>query len=250
MDNNSQENSVLKLGPNNSGQVLYFFGARHTNDPVDTQFSYLKKSFSEFMSIGKGERIVFVEGAIREVPQNYEEAILKHGEAGAIQQLAREVNIVANCPEPNDIEQRKSLCLLFDPQLVVYALIAQNLSGWFRSARQSSFEDAINRSLIREAKFSEVYGFLPDITWLNDQQKYLFGKQELEDKKFLDSISDPRKTGTQINNIIAARTGIRNDHLLTTIAEAWKSQKSIFIVYGKGHFTVLEQSLRDIVAKA
>jgi len=244
----SQENYVLKLNSDLTGQILYFFGAKHTNNPNDAQFNHLKKLFEEFLKIAKGEKIIFTEGAIHETLQDYEEAIRQQGEIGAIQWLGNEADIEMICPEPSSSEQRKALCLSFDPQIVAYAMVTQNLAGWFRHTRQSSFEEATNRSLSREAQFSEIYGFMPDRDWLYDQHKKLFREQLLEDKNFLDSISDPRQDDTQINAIITARTEIRNNYLFSRIAEAWKMGKSILVVYGKGHLDDLETKLSTLVS--
>ncbi len=244
----SQENPVLKIGPSPAGQVLYFFGIRHTNNPADAQFSHLEQLWKEFLDITNNERIIFIEGAIHTItPSSYEDSIRQHGEAGASQWLAREADIVVICPEPNEEEQRKSLCTLFNPEVVAYTMIIQNLAGWFRHATQSSFDKAAVRSVKREIKFSEIYGFMPDDVWFRNQHVKLFGEQPLEDKNFLNSISDPRKDDTQINTVVSARTKMRNEFILSVIAETWKSGKSIFIVYGKGHLAALAQELRKLI---
>jgi len=243
----SQENPVLKLGPSPTGQILYFFGARHTNNPDDIQFNYLQQFWNEFLNVVKRDKIIFIEGATREISQNYEEAIRQYGEAGAIRWLARESNIDVIRPEPGEEEQRKLLCALFSHHIVAYTVIAQNLAGWFRHKSQTSFDKAVERVLEREAKFSNIYGFIPDRLWLDNQHKELFGERRLEDKNFLDSISDPRKGGTMVNNIVAFRSKMRDEHLLSAIVKAWKSGKSIFIVYGRGHLLSMERSLQELV---
>lgn len=48
---------ILKLKSNSTGQLLYFFGAQHTNDPNHPQFTALKKLWGEFLNVeggGKG----------------------------------------------------------------------------------------------------------------------------------------------------------------------------------------------------
>ena len=248
MPEQSQENPLLRVGPNFASRIIYFFGARHTNDPTDVQFDLLKRFFGEFLNVAKGDKIVFIEGAIREISQNYEEAIRQYGESGATQWLAREASIDVIHPEPNDEEQRKLLCVSFDPQVVAYTMIMQNLAGWFRHKSQTTFEEAVMRVLDREAKFSRIYGFTPDTTWFYDQHRRLFDEQQLEDKRFLDSISDPRKSDTVVNSVVEFRSRIRNEHILLEITRNWKADKSIFVVYGKGHLTTLGQALQKLVA--
>lgn len=242
----SQENPILKLGPNPIGQALYFFGARHTNDPTNAQFIYLKQCLYEFLNVAKEKKIIFVEGAIREIPKNYEEATRQYGEAGTAQWLAKEADIDVICPEPTDEEQRKVLCVSFSPQVVAYTMIVQHLAVWFRQIRQLSFGEAVSRSVKRETKFAEIYGFTPDDDWFYGQHKKLFGDQQVEDKNFLNSISDPRRDDTLINKVVAYRSNLRNKYILLMIKEAWKSGKSIFIVYGKGHLATLENQLREL----
>ena len=247
MSDNIQQNPELILGPTQRGQVLYFFGSRHGNDPADTQFIQLKQLWNDFLNTAKEERIIFTESAIREVPEIFEDAIRQRGEVGAMQWLAKEADVAVACPEPDDVEQRKTLCASFDSQAVVYALIAQNLAAWFRHARDFAFPEAIERSVKRETKFVDIYGFTPDVTWLQEQHRALFGDQVLENKAFLDSISDPRKSDTLVNQIVSGRTKMRNEYVRARIGDAWKSGKSIFIVYGKGHLAVLESELRELV---
>jgi len=248
MSNNSPEGLILKLGPTLNSQILYLFGANHSNNPNDSQFTQLQQLWNEFLSVVDNDKIVFTEGAIREVPTNYEEAIRQRGEVGATQWLAKKSEILAIYPEPDESEQRKKLCSIFDPQTVAYALITQNLAAWFRqTTHQSDFTEATERSVKREARFAEIFGFTPSTSWLHDQHKKLFGNQRLEDQDFLDKISDPRKNDTPINAIVAGRTKIRNEYIHNCIVEIWKSGKNIFMVYGKGHFVVLEPILKKMV---
>ncbi len=241
------ENLILKLGPNSEKQILYFFGTRHTNDYRDEQFNYIKQFWSEFLNKSERQKSVFVEGAIHEIPQDYEEAIRWYGETGAIQWLGREAGIKVIRPEPTEAGQRKYLCAKFDSKLVAYAVIAQNLASWFSHIGKTTFDEAVNQVLKREAGYSEVYGFVPNKEWLVSQHKELFGEQMFEDKSFLVSITDPTKNDTAINKIVSARSKMRNENILAEIKKAWESGKSIFIVYGKGHLAALESYLRDLI---
>lgn len=250
MSDDIQKNPELKLGPTSRGQILYFFGARHGNDPADAQFIQLKQLWNDFLNTVKDERIVCTEAAIREVPEIFEDAIKQRGEVGATQWLAKEAGVTVMCPEPDDVEQRKALCASFDAQAVAYALIAQNLAAWFRHVHDFAFSEAIERSVKRETKFADIYGFTPDGAWFQKKHRALFGERVLEDKAFLDSIADPRKSNTLVNQIVSGRTKMRNEYVRACIADAWKSGKSIFIVYGKGHLAVLESELRELVGES
>ncbi len=247
MSEEKKDISIFKIGPTPTGQVLYFFGARHTNDPGDTQFAELKRFWDEFLNISKTERVVFTEGTIRVTLPKYEDSIIQHGETGAMQWLANESSVTCVCPEPDSNEQRRVLCTSFDPKLVAYTMIAQNLTSWYRHTNQSSFDEALNKVIEREAKLVNIYGFVIDKTWFYDQHEKLFGKQKLEDKYFLDLISDPRKSETVVNTVVASRTKMRNEYVSSVLNKEWKLGKSIFIVYGKGHFTAFENLLDKII---
>lgn len=243
-----QLNPVLDLGPTVRGQILYFFGARHSNNPNDAQFGQLRQSWTSFLKAATGERLVLTEAAARETPATYEDAIRQYGEVGAVQWLAREANVEAMCPEPDATQQRKMLCATWDSHLVAYTFIIQNLAGWFRqTTHRSTFSEAVSRSVQREARFTDAYGFTPDDAWFQKQHQELFGDQQLEDKHFLDVIADPRKTGTPVNQVVSSRTAMRNTYIQERIAKAWEASKSIFIVYGMGHLVALETPLRNMV---
>ncbi|PIR88643.1 MAG: hypothetical protein COU09_01155 [Candidatus Harrisonbacteria bacterium CG10_big_fil_rev_8_21_14_0_10_44_23] len=243
----SQYNPVLRLGPNSVGQVLYFFGAVHTNKYTDIQFKNLRKFWDKFLSVTKNEKTVFIEGVLHELPPDYKEAIKVYGETGAIGWLAREAGIEIVHAEPSEDLQRESLCGLFDSKVVAYSIIIQNLGVWFRHESQTDFEEALNRVLKREAKFSDIYGFTTDKSWFSSQHEKLFPHQTLEDKQFLDSISDPRNNNTVVNEIVACRSKFRDKHILSLIKKVFQSGKSIFIVYGKGHLATLESSIQKLV---
>jgi len=247
MSEESKDILILKISSISTEQVLYFLGVRHTNSPVDIQFVQLEKFWNEFLSSSRRDRIVFTEGSVREVPLSYEDSIKQRGEVGASQWLAYKANSMCVCPEPTNEEQRKALCLFFDPQNVAYALIVQNLAAWYNYSRQSDFNEVLFKSINREIKFSSIYGFVANNSWFYNQHKKLFSEQQLSDREFLQSISDPRKNDTIVNTIVAFRTKIRNEYLLSAIKKAWELGKDIFVVYGRGHLDALEKELGKII---
>lgn len=246
----NQQNPTIKLGSNANGQILYFFGAFHGNDPISQQFTGLENIWGEFIANPGEKRIAVVESAVRDVPEQLADAIIQRGEVGATLWLAQRDGVPALCFEPDDAEQRRLLCEKFNPRDVAYTLIAQNLTSWGRrKVKTFDFAEAVRRSISREAKFDELYGFTPDDAWFQNQHRKLFGEQPLEDEKFLDTISDPRRNDTLVNTIVAARSRMRNDYIAKQFSKAWGEGKSIFIVYGKDHLPVLEPALRAMVGK-
>ena len=244
MADKSESNSVLKLGPNLNGQILYFFGARHTNDPTDSQFDLLKKFWKDFLNNSNGERIMFIEGNTLEIPKDFEEVVRQYGESGAAKWLAIKENVDVVRTEPEDAQQRKFLCEVLDPEVVAYTVIAQNLSSWFRHSGKTSFDDSLDRVIIREAKFVDIYKFNLNKDWFLKQHNKLFNNQVLEDKSFLDKITDPRTKYSIVNSIVSERSRLRNEYILSIIKEHWGKGKNIFIIYGRGHLDSLRGQLQ------
>jgi hypothetical protein len=245
-----EETSILKLQSKFSSQVLYFLGAKHTNNPDDEQFMKMETLWTEFLQHTHNERIALVEKLTPSRGNDIEEYVRLGGESGALVFHAESQDIPVMCPEPDEKEQRQMLCQSFDPVDVAYSFVMQNLAAWFRHARQSSFQDAVDRSIARESKFSGVYGFLPTKENLNQWFTKSFGSETLEDKDLLDSISDPRKKNTIVNQVVALRTSLRNEYIYNYIEDLWRSGKSIFIVYGRGHLHVLQEKLQQLVDKS
>lgn len=244
-----EETPILKLQSKSSPQVLYFFGAKHTNNPDEEQFKKMESLWTEFLMNTHTERIALVEKLTPTKGNDIKESIRLGGESSALVFIAESQDIPVTCPEPDEKEQRRMLCQSFDPVDVAYSLVMQNLAAWFRHARQSSFEDAVDRSIARESKFSDVYGFLLTTENLNQWFVKSFGNTTLEDKDLLDSISDPRRKDTVVNQVVALRTRLRNEYIYNSIEALWRSGKSIFIVYGRGHLYSLREMLQRLVDK-
>lgn len=240
------QDNILKIFHNN--QALFFFGARHSNNPNDAQFSELKEFFEEFIKTSPGEKVVFTEGVMTKGFGSWEESINQRGEIGATQWLAHQEDISVVFPEPDLLIQHKILCESFDFADVAYALVAQNLAAWFKqTTRSRSFNEALINTLKRESSFASVYGFAPDEEWFLSYHGKLFPGQKLDDSQFLDGITDPRTSNTVVNEIIAKKSQIRNEAILKNIESEWLSGKSIFIAYGRGHLSVLKPKIEEII---
>jgi hypothetical protein len=235
-------NNLYKV--NKQEQSLYFYGARHCYDSSDMQFIDIASLWEQFVADTKIEKNAFGEIPVPDdLPEDLATAITKYGESGAHYWHALRHSVPALCPEPSPVEQRLGLCAIFPSDEVAYALTIQNLASWFRNTRGRTFQEMIDFTIARESKYSEVYGFvMTNDSFLNTHVR-LFGNQALEDQVFLQKLADPRRVDNQINTIIGHRTKIRNEHILQEIQTAWQAGKSIFVVYGLGHFDVLQDRL-------
>lgn len=244
----NEEDHILKIYSKNNKQAVFFFGAKHTNNPNDEQFIVLEKLWGDFFDNYGDNSVAICEGLVRKPVDSFVDAIKSHGESGAIQWFARKNRIEIICGEPASLLQREYLCKKFDKDDVAYAIVVQRISGWFRGTHNRTFSEVVNNSILNEIEFEDIYGFMPTTEWFYSKHKNLFSIQNLEDKLFIDSITDPRTTNTIINSIISTRSKFRNDNLLSLINKLWKEGKSIFIVYGNGHLVVLRDSLKKILA--
>lgn len=234
--------NLLKI--NKQYQTLYFYGTRHCYDKSDKQFSDIAFLWEQFIQEAKGEKIAFGEVPIPiPLPDDLSDTIANLGEAGAHYWHARKYAVTLACPEPTPTEQRTELCAAFSPKEVFYALTIQNLAGWFRNNRNRTFDEAITFTITREAAYSDIYSFIPTRDLFFDLHSQLFAKQPLENQDFLQRLADPRRTDNQINRIIGKKTEFRNNHIIERIQQETRAGKSLFIVYGLGHFETLRNQL-------
>ncbi|OGN27304.1 MAG: hypothetical protein A2941_00395 [Candidatus Yanofskybacteria bacterium RIFCSPLOWO2_01_FULL_49_17] len=242
--------SILIIKSERTGQFLYFFGIQHSNDPTHSQVEAIKEFWQEFLRQSRqpsDKRIVLIERTPVDTLDSLGQAIIKYGESGEAQWLARQENINIECPEPSLETQRKVLCEKFDSPAVAYALIVRNLNAWIKRTTRSPFESALAQTISREAKAEDVYKFTPTLEWFRGYHKNLFGDQKLEDARFLASITDPRYSeNSQTNKIIASITQIRNGYILNRIKDLWKLGFDVFIVYGRGHLDILRPDLEQL----
>jgi hypothetical protein len=225
-------------------QTLYFYGTRHCYDSTDMQFADIESLWKQFVTDAKTEKIAFGEIPVPDdLPNDLVSAITKYGESGAHYWHAFQHSILAQCPEPSPTEQRAKLCATFPPEEVAYAFTIQNIASWFRNTRDRTFQEMIDFTIAREATFSDVYGFTMTKDLFLNTHVRLFGDHILEDQDFLQKLADPRRTDNHASLIIGHRTKIRNEHILQEVQTAWQAGKSLFVVYGLGHFEALRDRL-------
>src|SRR3989344_2852711 len=84
----------------NKRQILYYFGANHSPNHDNPQYPTLKEYWNKFLEATENkDRIVLVEGSLRRLIENEEEAIINGSEASFITLLAHRADVPVACPD-------------------------------------------------------------------------------------------------------------------------------------------------------
>lgn len=97
-----RKDPILEIEKHDQG--FYYFGANHSRDPQNDQYSRLRNYWERFLekTVDK-DRVVFIEGGLRGTRKSEEEAIHKGAEADLVTLWASRLNISLFCPEPKTI---------------------------------------------------------------------------------------------------------------------------------------------------
>lgn len=233
------------------GNVLFYFGARHTFDPSHPQFYTLTKQWLRFIRLTKGaRRLVLVEGGTRQAMQGKNRSIREGGEGHLITHLAAKHGIETRSPEPSCGAERKMLVGKFKKEEVQYYYFARVVRQWGRSETKKPFPAYIRRFLRRDELVSRWSRFDFSIKRMKEIHSSIFGGIFNErDKEFFSAITDPRHSTTTINKIAAASSEFRDGHIIGEIKKLWRTH-NLFIIYGRNHAVVHEPVLRRYARRA
>lgn len=228
---------------NKNGNVLYFLGTAHSNDPEDTQFKEIKLQWETFLketTNSENPKLVLVEGLLPETPQNEISAITEYNEPGYATYLAIKENIAVTTTEPpEDLEINELLSRHTKDKVALYYFL--NITyQWINFNSEESLEDYTSKYLGYYFYKPEWEGFDFSIDHLKELYKNKFNKEiGKEDKAIIYEFVKPTDT-----NISGESSDIRDTHILNTILEYWK-ENNLFIVYGSGHAIRLEKALKE-----
>ncbi|MDZ4205691.1 MAG: hypothetical protein U1C12_00525, partial [Patescibacteria group bacterium] len=86
----------------NGRQSLFYFGANHSRDPKNRQYPILKKYWERFLKVTDGkEKIILIEGTLREIPKDEKSAIIRGAEGNLVTLFAKKESIPVACPDTN-----------------------------------------------------------------------------------------------------------------------------------------------------
>ncbi len=231
---------TYKLIKNNKS--LYFLGAKHSNDPNDSQFEIIKNLWLEFTeATGSENRIVLIEGGVTPVAENEKEAIQKYAEPGCMTYLAHTQQVQILSPEPTEDFETSVLVEKYGKEVVAVYQFANIVSQWQRFEIKEDLDAYISKYLGRffHKPIWQSFDFSPT------NLKVLYKKVtdrvfDSSDKEFIFDFITPTDS-----NISGFSDDIRDNFILKKIRELWSSN-NLFIVYGSGHALRLEDALRQI----
>lgn len=230
----------------NKKQVLFYFGANHSRNPADPQYPALKKYWGRFLEITKDkDKLVLVEGRLRPLIEDEEKAIVNGSEGSFITLLAHRAGVPVACPDISDDKLLARLSNLNKDEVLLYWFLSwlNNFQKHadpkpdFEKSAKIWCENQKSRKMWKNTKIS-----LPR---LKELYKKILGKDFYE-KENPNNLINPNKTETPINKVARALSDLRDTSIATEIVRYWNDDKSIFVVFGRGHLIIQEPALRKL----
>lgn len=228
---------TYKLTKNN--KLLYFIGAKHSNDPDGSQFEIIKNHWVDFIKITSGENnMVLVEGGVTPVAESKQEAIQKYAEPGFTTYLANTSHVQITSPEPAEDIEIGALLEKYDKETIAVYYFANIVSQWQRFEIKENLDDYVSKYLGYYFYKPIWKGFDFSPTSLKKLYEKIIGKEfDPQDKEFIFDYIAPSDS-----NISGESDDIRDKYILEKIMELWDTH-NLFIVYGSGHAIRLEPVL-------
>jgi hypothetical protein len=232
-----------------NGQCLYYFGSRHSYDPLNPQFEDIRNFFNDFLKqSAKESSIVLVEGGERPVAASEKEAILEGAEMSFVTYLASKEDRHIASPEIPEYKRFELLHERFPKEEIAYYCLIQACWQWNNTDQKTNFKDYI-QVFLRNNREKSGWNDI-DFSYENMMRIHarLFKTDfDEKDKDFLNSILDPRKDTSIINKISSFDdSGLRDNYILDQINMYWKKGLNIFIIYGDIHAIMQEPALRTL----
>ena len=233
----------------NDKQVLFYFGANHSRNPADPQYPALREYWNKFLKVIQGrDRIVLVEGRLRELVEDEELAISKGGsEGGLMTLLAHRANVPVACPDISDEELIKRLPNSNKDEVLLYWFLSW-LNNFQKHAdpkpdfKKSAQAWCENQKLIKMWKNIEI-----SLPRLKELYKNILGK-DFDENENPNDLVNPNKTETIINEVARVQSDLRDANIASEIERHWNEGKSIFVVFGRGHL-IIERPALELVLK-
>lgn len=224
------------------GELVYF-GARHSNDPTDKQFSEIEAQWERLKP-----EIAFNEGGHPPTEHTLEEAIKKHGEPGLVRFLASRDGIPVESIDPTNPEVVAALRMKFTPEQIKTFFILRQMTEYGRILKPTDSPEQYLRDAV------DLFGKIPgldvppkSVEELDSSFRSQFpGLGSYKDANV--DWFDPVKTKTIFNKISRASSDFRDKHMVALLSNAVCQEKRVFAVVGASHVVMQEQAIRKLVA--
>ena len=246
----------LKIGDSE----LYYFGTPHRRDPQDPLFDEIETAFNK-----ANPDIVFVEGINvtgdktrfneRVKTASCEETIDRMGESGFTLKLGVDKDIEWRSPEPTDEDLYNDLLAKgFSKEQIFVWDVFHILPQYNRLMDKKGFKQYVQGFVERFKQATNWEGFDYSYERAIQLGEQILGRSiDVENEPgatdFIDPIPWDEKKDKQtiLNRIGEASSLFRDRKIVSDIADALKTHKRVFVVYGASHAAMQEPALRKLV---
>lgn len=248
------EEESQKLGPSphtfeirKKGQTLFYFGANHSSDPNNKQYSLLKSYWERFIEETEGnDKVVLTEIALYPVEKDEETAIKIGAEGSFITFLASKEHVPVDCSDINTAEFIK-LRPDVDPELMLLITFLRLVDSFQKGPKDGlSFEEEFSKWSTNPSR-KEIYK--EEVISL-EKLKVLYKKYIGRDFVSTDNQNDlvnPNKDICITNRLVREQSDLREIKIVEGIKKYWDEGKSIFVVFGSGHLIIQKPALENLL---
>ena len=232
---------------------LVYFGANHSTDIKDPQYSILTHVWKKFIGNKNPKDCLCLLSGGTEYQTNYsyKEAIREHCECGFVAKLAKDNNIQLENAEPNMAEVSKELEKQFTRDQIEYYYFAQVVSQWnrFQEEDKPDFTYYIEGFLTQDKQYSGWIDYDFSLTHMKQIHKDIFNiKLNSEDTNFFDSISNPYSNKSIINQVGRQQNVLRDESIVRNILKYINLGKNLFVVFGSAHAITQKKCLEYLLS--
>ena len=231
----------------NEKQALFYFGANHSRNPKNRQYLILKEYWKRFLRITEGkDKIILIEGKLRNVPKDEELAIINGAEGDLITLFAQKEHIPVACPDISYDEFSKRMPNVNKDNLLLLHFLRWLDNFQTHTNPKPDCEKAFQKWCDNEKK-KEIWSKSDlSIDKLIELYKRIIGKKFNKDES-QNHLINPNETETIINKLSTAHSDLRELNIVSEIEKYWKEEKSIFVVFGSGHLIIQKPALKNIL---
>lgn len=229
------------------GQLLVYFGVRHSRNPDDEQWNKLKSCWADFLQHSNSRRIILLEGdGPTDVKGDWADVIKKRGEVGALLILSHDSGSEIAHADPPINQEAQELAKKFEPDLVAYYIFARSAGAWLRGGTMGTFDEVLAKAAsVTSRRIPGAPDSVPAYSAIHERV-FNHPLDESQEEVIIRA-SAPVYHDSVVNDIARASSRFRNEHIVSEIELYWKDGYSIFLLFGSAHAVIQESALRDMV---
>lgn len=231
----------------NDKQVLFYFGANHSRNPTDPQYPALREYWNRFLETTKDkEKIVLVEGRLRQLIEDEEKTITNSSEGGFITLLAHKAGVPLACPDISDDELMDRLPDFNKDEVLLYWFLSWLNNFQKHTDPKPDFEKAAQAWCENQKPRKIWRGVEISLSRLKELYKKILGK-DFNENENPNNLVNPNMTETTINKVARVQSDLRDANIASEIERYWNEGKCIFVVFGRGHLIIEKPALELVL---